>query len=401
MTAESPASRNEGQLPLAGLRVLDFGHTVMGPTCGLLFADLGAEVIRIEPPGGDRTRRLQGFGIGFFGYFNRNKKSVVVDLKHARATEVMEPLLRTSDVLIENFAPGAMDRLGLGYEQVKAINKRLVYCSLKGFLPGPYGDRPALDEVVQMLGGLAYMTGPKGRPLRAGTSVIDITGGVFGAFAILAALRERDRTGEGQLVSSGLFESTAFLMGQHMAFSAMTGVPVPPMPSRITPWAIYDVLDAADGQIFLAITSDEQWKRFCAEFGQDRLLANPAYSTNDGRLAARDELLPEIARLLASLPLSEALEKGHRAKISCAPVNRPEDLFDDPHLNHDGLVETVLPGGLQTKLPKLPIRMRSNFGLRSEPPAIGQDTASVLGSLGLGAEQIQSLVDAGVIGPEA
>jgi crotonobetainyl-CoA:carnitine CoA-transferase CaiB-like acyl-CoA transferase len=221
--SDAAAGEAPGELPLSGIRVLDFGHTVMGPTCGVVLADLGAEVIRVEPPEGDRTRRMYGFARGFFGAFNRNKRSLGIDLKHPEGRAIIERLLPTADVLIENFAPGAMDRLGLGWEQARAVNPRLIYCALKGYLPGPYEHLPALDEVVQMQGGLTYMTGPPGRPLRAGTSVVDIMGGVFGAVAILAALRDRDRTGQGRLVRSALFESVAFMVGQHMASIALTG----------------------------------------------------------------------------------------------------------------------------------------------------------------------------------
>ncbi len=246
-------------LPLRGLRVLDFGHTVMGPSCGMVLADLGAEVIRIEPPGGDRTRRMHGFARGFFGAYNRNKRSFVVDLKSAEGKALFLRLLPTADALVENFAPGAMDRLGLGWEALRAINPRLIYCSLKGYLPGPYEHHTALDEVAQMQGGLAYMTGPPGRPLRAGTSVIDIMGGVFGAVAILAALRERDATGEGRIVRSALFETVAFLVAQHMASAAITGTPAPPMPARQSAWSIYEIMATADDPVFVAVTSDEQW----------------------------------------------------------------------------------------------------------------------------------------------
>ena len=178
-----------------------------GPTCGVVLADLGADVIRVEPaPDGDRTRRLQGFAAGFFAYFNRNKRCICIDLKNQDGAAVARDLLRATDVLIENFAPGTMDRLGLGWNEVHKLNPRLIYCMLKGFLPGPYEHRPALDEVAQFMTGLAYMTGPPGRPLRAGASVIDIMGGVMGAVAILAALRQREQDGEGRKVISSLFE---------------------------------------------------------------------------------------------------------------------------------------------------------------------------------------------------
>ncbi|HWV80893.1 MAG TPA: CaiB/BaiF CoA-transferase family protein, partial [Hyphomicrobiaceae bacterium] len=211
-------------LPLAGVRVVEFCHVIMGPTCGLILGDLGADVIKVEPaPNGDNTRRMVGSGAGFFATYNRNKRSLALDMKTPEGMEISKKLIASADVLTENFRPGAMDALGLGYEALKKTNERLIYCSLKGFLSGPYDKRSALDEVVQMMAGLAYMTGPVGRPLRAGASVNDMMGGMFAAIGILAALRERDRTGEGQLVQSALYENCAFLVGQHMMQYVVTG----------------------------------------------------------------------------------------------------------------------------------------------------------------------------------
>ena len=255
--------------PLKGIRVVELTHTILGPSCGMILADLGAEVIKVEPVDGDRTRKLRGFGAGFFGYFNRNKKSLALDADAPEGRAVLVKLLQSADVMIENFAPGSMGKRGLGPEHLEKINPRLVYCALKGFLPGPYEKRPALDEVVQMMGGLAYMTGPTGRPLRAGTSVVDIVGGLFGAFGTVLALKTRERTGKGGLVESALFESVVFLMGQHLAITAINGAPPPPMPERVSSWAIYEIFDTADGQqVFIGITSDGQWKRFCEFFRQ-------------------------------------------------------------------------------------------------------------------------------------
>ena len=268
----------------------------------MILADLGAEVIKVEPVDGDRTRRLRGFGGGFFGYFNRNKKSLALDADAPEGRAVLVKLLQSADVMIENFAPGSMAKRGLGPEHLEKINPRLVYCALKGFLPGPYEKRPALDEVVQMMGGLAYMTGPTGRPLRAGTSVVDIVGGMFGAFGTVLALKQRDRTGKGGLVESALFESVVFLMGQHLAITAMNGAPPPPMPERVSSWAIYEIFNTADGQqVFIGITSDGQWKRFCEFFKQDELAADPKLATNNQRIEARPWLVPKVAEIFKAL----------------------------------------------------------------------------------------------------
>ena len=291
-------------LPLAGIRVVEFVHMVMGPTCGLLLADLGAEVIKVEPvPEGDNTRRLMGSGAGYWMTYNRNKKSFAVDIKSEEGMAAVKKLLATADVVTENFRPGAMDKLGLGYEQVKAIRPDIIYSSMKGFLPGPYEQRTALDEVVQMMTGLAYMTGPVGRPLRAGASVNDVMGGMFSAVSILAALLQRKDSGRGQFVQTGLFENSAFLVGQHMMQQVVTGKAPAPMPSRISAWAIYDVFDTAeDGeQVFLGVVSDSQWTAFCAAFDFPALGNDPQLARNNQRVAARDSLLPLVRQRIGAM----------------------------------------------------------------------------------------------------
>src|SRR5258708_8547157 len=203
--------------PLAGIRVLEFSHMVMGPACGMVLADLGADVTKVEPATrGDNTRRLTGRAIGFFPTFNRNKRSLCIDLKRPAGVGVAGRRAAQADVVLENFRPGAMEKLGLGYAALSAANPRLIYCSCKGFLPGPYENRLALDEVVQMMGGLAYMTGLPGKPMRAGASVNDVMGGMFGVIAIQSALAERQRTGRWSYIQSALFENNVFLMGQVM-----------------------------------------------------------------------------------------------------------------------------------------------------------------------------------------
>ena len=370
--------------PLAGIRVLEFGHTILGPCCGMVLADFGAEVIKIEPPGGERTRRLKGFGAGYFAFFNRNKKSVILDYKTPEGLATARALIETADVLIENMAPDALTRAGLGPEDARQLNPGLIYCSLKGFLDGPYANRAALDEVVQMMSGLAYMTGPPGMPLRAGTSISDMLGGIFGAMGILVSLRQRDRTHEGAVVESALFETAAFLMGQFMAASALTGKPVPPMPARVSAWAVYELFETADAKrVFIGITSDHHWERFCREFAQPDLLADPALATNEMRVEARGRLVPELVALFKSLPAAEIERRFVAAGLPYAAVGRPEDLFDDPQLNANGsLGATTLSGGVHTKLPKLPIRIDGDaFALRSDPPQAGEHTRAILDAL--------------------
>ncbi len=399
-TARAEQSSPEA-LPLQDIRVVEFTHAVMGPAAGLILADLGAEVIRVEPaPQGDPTRRLKGFGSGYYTFFNRNKKSLAVDLKTPEGQEIVRALLATMDVLIENFAPGTMERLGLGYPAVRELNPAIIYCSLKGFMEGPYQHRTALDEVVQMMSGLAYMTGPPGQPLRAGASIVDILGGTFGAVAILTALRERERTGQGAFVQNGLFETAAYIMGQHMAYAAMAQEPVPPMPARVSPWAVYRLFHTADGQqVFVGITSDKHWQAFCQAFQRPDLLADESLATNAQRVDARDRLHPELERMFGRMSLEEIVDRCQEAGIPFAPVARPEDLFQDPHLvQSHGLVDVALPNGQRVRLPRLPIAIHhTRYGLRRDPPAIGQDTAAILQSLGFDEVEIGRLHQAQIV----
>ena len=353
----SPAAASRA--PLAGLRVIEFTHRDMGPAVGAILVELGAEVIRVEPIGGDSTRHLTGSGAGYFPMYNRNKKSLCLDLKTPEGLHIAQRLCAGADVVVENFRNGAMDRLGLGYDTLAVDNPRLIYCSEKGFLSGPYEDRAALDEVTQMMGGLAYMTGPPGRPLRAGTSVIDVTGGMFGVIAILAAIEQRHASGLGQKVSSALFETTVYLVGQHMAQMAVTGQPAKPMPVRISAWAIYDLFETADGeQVFVGIVSDGLWQKFCEAFGWTAEATDPAYKTNPQRVAQRAALLPRVRELLKGYPRADLMAIFERTGLPFAPIGKPEEMFDDPHLAANGsLGATILPDGRETRLPILPIEM--------------------------------------------
>lgn len=402
MNAE-PASAPRSDLPLAGLKVVELGHVVMGTCCSLILADMGADVIKIERiEGGDVTRSYSGFGAGLFHYFNRNKSSLPVDLKSEAGKAVLRKAIASSDVFIENFAPGAVERLGFSYEACHALNPRLVYCSLKGFMPGPWEDRPSLDNLVQMMGGLAYMTGPSGRPLRAGASVTDILGGTFGALGILAALRERDRTGQGGQVIASLFEAVAFMVAQHMSGAAITGESPPPMPEAANPWAVYDLFRTQDDRrISIGIVSDRHWQRFCEVFQLDHLLEGTA--TNAQRLAMKPELLAAIQTRIAEMTLAEAEDAGARAGIPFAPVRRPDELFDDPHLvGSGGLLDTTLPDGRTARLPKLPLRLGSHdFGLRLEAPKLGDGAFAYLKGIGYDDAEIDRLVRDDVVGTGA
>ena len=401
MTSDRVLTREVGTpdgLPYEGIRVVEFTHMVMGPTCGMVLADLGAEVIKVEPIGhgheGDNTRKLLGSGAGFFPMFNRNKKSLALDLKSPEGKEAALRLIATADIVCENFKPGTMKKLGLDYESLKKLNPRLIYVSLKGFLPGPYEHRTALDEVVQMMGGLAFMTGRRGDPLRAGTSVNDIMGGMFGAMGAMAALAQRAQTGEGQEVQSALFENNVFLVAQHMMQYQVTGQAAAPMPERISAWAVYDVFVVKDGeQIFLAVVSDTAWKLFCDAFNYPDLLNDPRLLSNNDRVRARDWLIPilrERLQVFSAAQLSDVFEKN---SLPYAPITAPHDLLDDPHLKATGgLAPDELNDGREIQTVLLPLSLnQTRLKVRHSAPRLGQHNESLLNSLGYNSEEIQKL----------
>ena len=394
----NPSTPHTARRPLEGLRVVEFTHMVMGPTCGLVLADLGAEVIKVEPIEGDRTRHLLGAGAGFFPMFNRGKKSIASDLHQPEGAAVARRLAASADVVAENFKPGTMKKYGLDYAALSQVNERLIYVSLKGFLPGPYEHRTALDEVVQMMGGLAYMTGRPGDPLRAGTSVNDIMGGMFGAIGALGALIQRGITGKGQQVQSALVENNVFLVGQHMLQYAITGQPAAPMPERISAWAVYDVFTVKDGeQIFLAAVSDAQWRTFCDALGFGDLRDRPEYATNNERVRQRPTLLPVLRERLATRSAAELAALFERAGLPFAPIRKPEELFDDEHLQATGgLADITLTDGARagqtTQTTLLPFTLAGErLGVGAQPPRMGADTAAVLAEIGYAASEIEAL----------
>lgn len=384
--------------PLAGIRVVEFTHMVMGPTVGHILAGLGAEVVRVEPIGGDQTRRLIGSGAGYFPMYNRGKQSICLDLKSEAGLAVAKDLVAGADVLVENFRPGALERLGLGHEACAAANPRLVYCSEKGFLPGPYENRTALDEVAQMMGGLAYMTGPPGRPLRAGASVIDVTGGMFGVIGVLAALEERHRTGKGQKVTASLFETTIYLVGQHMAQYAVTGSPAAPMPARVSAWAIYDVFETRDDPVFIGVVTDALWEKFCKLFALDELWADESLRVNNARVQARERILPVIRDMIGKMTRAEVIARLDGTGLPFAPIGRPEDMFEDPHLQHGGLEDVTLDNGTHVRLPTIPLELDGKrIGAPQELPKPGRDARAVLAGLGYAEARIEELIASGAV----
>jgi crotonobetainyl-CoA:carnitine CoA-transferase CaiB-like acyl-CoA transferase len=386
-------------LPLEGVRVVEFAHMVMGPSCGLVLADLGAEVIKVEPLAGDNTRRLEAAGAGFFPVFNRNKKSLAVDLQKPEGRDLVHRLLRKADVLTENFRPGALGKLGFSYDALSRDNPGLIYCSLKGFLHGPYEHRLALDEVTQMMGGLAYMTGLPDRPLRAGSSVIDIMGGTFAAVGILAALREREKTGRGTQVTSSLFESTAYLVAQHMAQYELTGEAPPPMSVKRPAWGVYDIFETGEGgRLFVGVVTDTQWEVFCREFGENELAGDARLRSNGQRVKERSWLIPRLAEIMKKHTQAELAGKLEAIGLPFAPIAKPWDLLEDPHLNASGGLLAMKVDSKSLRVPALPLALGGKrLAKRTDPPRVGEHGRELLAQLGCSPQEIQGLVDRRIV----
>lgn len=383
-------------LPLSGLRVVEFCHIIMGPTVGLVLAELGAEVIKVEPlPRGEATREVKGHIAGSFGFYNRDKKSIGVDIKSEAGQEVVRRLVDRADIVTENFAPGTADRIGIGYDALSTRNGRLIYCSLKGFLPGPYEKRAGLDELAQYMTGLAFMTGPVGQPLRAGTSLVDIGGGLFGVIGILAALHQRQQTGKGQRVQSALYETGAFFAGQHMAGETVTGRSSIPYPARGRSWAIYEIFRSSDGKdVFIGVTSDKQWELFCTAFGRTDLI-RPDLDSNEKRRKAYPELQPVVAEIASRHSADDLVEKLVALGCPVGIAAKPGDLFEDPQLNFDNRMScTKLSNGETVNLPRLPILMsgttRSDVP-GGQVPSFGDHTVEVLNSIGFSELEVEEM----------
>src|SRR6478735_6138308 len=372
-------------LPLDGVRVVEMTHMVMGPTCGMILAQLGAEAIKVEPPAGDKTRSLGGMGISFFPLFNRGKRSIVLDLVRAEDRATMDRLLASADVFLENFRDGQLDKQGLGPEELRIKYPHLIVAGHKGFLSGPYEHRPALDEVVQMMSGLAAMTGTREKPQRVGSSANDIMGGMFGAISILAALyQKRGGRGDGADIRIGLFENCLFLVAQHMVEYEMTGSKPRSMPEREHAWPIYDIFDTAgEERIFIGVVTEGHWQSFCREFGMTEFLDDPTLRTTTDRILARAKIIPRAAEIIKQWNAAELSATLDRLNICFSPINRPEDLFSDPHvLRPGGLVNNINANGEPFRVPALPIEWNgANIGEGLKVPVLGADTKAVRAEL--------------------
>jgi crotonobetainyl-CoA:carnitine CoA-transferase CaiB-like acyl-CoA transferase len=371
-------------LPLEGVRVVEMTHMVMGPTCGMILAQLGAEVIKVEPPAGDKTRHLGGMGTSFFPLFNRGKRSVVLDLAKADDREIMHRLLASADVFLENFRDGQLEKQGLGVDELRRRHPHLIVAGHKGFLSGPYEHRPALDEVVQMMSGLAAMTGTREKPQRVGSSANDIMGGMFGVIAILAALYQQRGGAKGADIRIGLFENCLFLVAQHMVEYEMTGNKPRSMPEREHAWPVYDIFETAGGErIFVGVVTEGHWQSFCKEFGLQEFLDDPALRSTTDRILARGRIIPRVAEVIKHRDANDISATLERLNICFSPINRPEDLFEDPHvLRPGGLVNNVNADGAAFRVPALPIEWNgASIGEGLRVPALGADSLTLRAEL--------------------
>lgn len=393
------------QGPLGGIRVLELGHIVAGPSASMLLGDLGADVIKIENPNsGDAARNMPNDGAAFYA-FNHNKRSIGIDLKSQAGLSVFERLVRESDVVIENYSPGAVDNLGIGYEWASKVNPGIIYCSIKGFLPGPKEDLPMLDELAQMAAGLAYMTGPAGQPLRAGASIVDIGAATYGVVGVLAALFQRQTTGFGRHVHVGLFETAAFWVGQHISQFQLNGKVPDPMPvSRMGPrmgWAVYRLFETKDErQIFIAATSNRHWKNLCSALSMHEFASDVDLDNNRKRVQHQERINRRIAEIVGNWSFEALTEELERWHVPCAPLNRPSDLLEDPHLiGRKQLVTMPVSGVQEFKTMAAPVQMGFPIPeVYGSPPGLGEQSRTILLDLGFTVDEIEKLIEEGTVG---
>jgi crotonobetainyl-CoA:carnitine CoA-transferase CaiB-like acyl-CoA transferase len=396
------------RLPLEGMRVVEFGQIVSGPTAGLIFADMGADVVKVEPTDAGTPSRPNNLRNGSYFYFNRNKRGIALNIATPEGLEVALRLIKRADILIENMAPGTMDRLGLGYAKMRELNPRLIYCSIKGYLTGPNQSRTLMDEPGQMASGLAYMTGLPGQPLRAGASVVDIGAGTYAVIGVMAALLERQTTGKGQHITGGLFETALFYVGQHMSNAQLSGEePVPMSTARSAKGgrtAIYDLFKCKGGkQVFIGIMSDPQWVRACSVLGMDDLVDDPALKYNDGRGAQRDMLMARIGQAVADRECKDVVDALVKVGVTVAPVNTPLTVMDDEHVLAEGRTLPAQIGKKSGRLPPLPYESSEyKFSVRHDAPAEpGKNTSEILRELGYTTEEVDALAGKAIIrGPD-
>jgi crotonobetainyl-CoA:carnitine CoA-transferase CaiB-like acyl-CoA transferase len=393
--------------PLSDVTVVELGNIVAGPFASLILADMGADVVKVERPGvGDIIRASGQTGDAMFSALNRNKRSVALDLKSDAGREAFSELIAEADVFIENMGRGAADRLGIGYDDLREENPGLVYLSIKGFQEGPYGDRPGMDVVAEAMSGLMSVTGEKGRqPVRVGTSIADMGGAMYGVMGVMLALRERDRTGEGQRIDGTLFEASTHWMGYWLTYAQLLGEDPDPLGASHPSWGLYDVFPTDGGWLFVGVTTDRHWPAFCRAADMEELLADERFDTGEKRRERKAELTELVREKVADEDREELLEKLLEENVPAAPVNKPSEVFDDEHLDETGLLAhfTAESEGEEHDLqtPLTPI-VGSEMGpeQRSDPPAVGEHTAEVFADLGLSGAEIERLSETGAFGGE-
>jgi crotonobetainyl-CoA:carnitine CoA-transferase CaiB-like acyl-CoA transferase len=390
-------------MPLSDVTVLELGHIIAGPFCSMVLADLGAEVIKVEHPGGgDAVRDSSPSGNSSFNYVNRNKLGVTVDLKSDEGQDVFADLVAEADVLVENFAAGTAERLGVGYEDLQEYNDELVYCSIKGFNAGPYENYPALDPIAEALSGVMSVTGHSGQPpVRCGTSLADMTASLYGAISVLGALRQRDNSGEGQHLTVPLYESTVALMGYWLAYTqAYDDVPEP-LGAGHPNWAPYDVFRSADEEwVFVGPSSQGQWEAMCEALGTD-LDEEDRFASLDDRRENVDVLNEAVQAVCGEFTAEELIERLRGAGVPVAPINDTADVVADEHLRATdalGSVRVAEGAGEEIDVPRYPARSTAFERVENaDPPELGENTDAVLEALGYDEEQRERLREAGAV----
>jgi crotonobetainyl-CoA:carnitine CoA-transferase CaiB-like acyl-CoA transferase len=402
----SNAAADKQRLPLQGVRVLELSHIVAGPSGGMILADLGADVIKVEHPvAGDTARSQANRGSTFYTY-NRNKKFLALDLRQPEGKKIFEKLVARADIVFDNFAPGALARLGLDYAWGRKVNKRIIYCSVKGFLPGPYADRPYLDELAQMEGGLAYLTGYENQPMRAGASITDIGAATYGIVGILAALYRREQTGEGDSIEAGLYETIVFWISQYVTSAQITGQNPPPRGEqssgmgRAMGWGVYQLFPTSDGkQVFIAVTGNRHWAGLCDALGFDDWKNSPEFSNNRKRTAEKPRIAQRITEAVKKLTYDDITQRLYKALVPYAPVGTPLHILQDKHMSEGARWLPLKVGDKDFKVPKLPFSLGGtrDFEVRTQDGSLGADTDAVLSELGYSAAEIAALKERKVV----
>ena len=386
-------------LPLKGLKVMDLSHAADGPMCGFMLAEAGADVIKVEPLHGEPYRK-GGASMAFFNA-NRNKRSLSLNLQTQEGREIALKLASACDILIESFTPGTAEAMGLGYQELSKINPRLIYCSLSGFgQTGPYSKRPAYDPVIQAMAGFMAVTGEDGRPpVRVGPGVAGLGTAFIAAYGILLAVLMREKSGRGQYIDTSFFDTAVFFMSFFITGYSLTGLSMPRMGSGNPVFVPYQCFEAADKWVFIGVTQNAFWQRFCRAAGMEELEKDPRFDSNDKRLANRDELLGILEPALRQFQSADLLARLEAEGVPCAPVQQVSEVAEDPQVRaREMLYHVEYPGVGKMQVSHLPLRMS---GLREDaakrPPLLGEHNVEILLELGYSNGKIDALMRNSII----